>query len=45
MINELQYVHPERLGKEAWIILGRGNRIDFAGELGTGKEMNRRDKV
>ena len=40
MITKLQSIDPERLSKEvgsrghAWISLGRGNRIDFMGELG-----------
>ena len=40
MITKLQFIDPGRLSKEvgsrghAWISLGRGNRIDFMGELG-----------
>lgn len=51
MIIKLQSPDPEKLGKkessrgDAWISLGKGNRLDFAGGLGVGGNRTERDQV
>lgn len=35
----------EGLKGNTWTFLGRGNRVDFAGELGTGGDGKMRDQV
>jgi hypothetical protein len=50
MITKLQSVDPERLGRgnawwDAWISLGKGNRIEFGGGLVEDGNGSRRDLV
>ena len=43
--------NPEKLSNKetskgnTWISIGKGNRINFSGELGEGRDLNRREQV